>query len=241
MMYVSMLFLSITIGTTIGIIILRSIMFIWNYWNRKQFKWETDNGRNWAIITGQLIDGGVGYEFARQLALKGYNLMILNDDPPNLLQEKKQLIQRECPFVQIRIMFVNFRRCSNQKLWTNIRKFIQLETNNVYILINNVNYYPQNNNNDNDSDDGETSSTTTTNYRDLHNANLMSTMRMTELILPSMISNHNGLIINITSIISLQNGPTISYSSSKVRKFQFNFSQKKISYYYFSPFDFFFK
>lgn len=213
-MYVSMIFLSITIGTTIAIIILRTTMIIWNYWNRKQFKWETNNGRYWALITGQIVDGGVGYEFARQLALKGYNLMIISGDPAAQLQEKKQLIQRECPFVQIRIMIVDFRRSN---IWDNIRKFINIDTNNVFILVNNCNNFPDNVDEFEDDDNGTSTTTTTTTYhRDLINANIMSTIRMTELVLPSMVMNRNGLIINITSITSLHNGPAISYGSTKV-------------------------
>ena len=193
-------------------IIIRIFFLCWNYLNRRRFDWNTQNGKCWAVVTG--ATDGMGYEFARQLALKGYNLMIISGDPAAQLQEKKQLIQRECPFVQIRIMIVDFRRSN---IWDNIRKFINIDTNNVFILVNNCNNFPDNVDEFED-DDNETSTTTTTTtyHRDLINANIMSTIRMTELVLPSMVMNRNGLIINITSITSLHNGPAISYGSTKV-------------------------
>ena len=68
------------------IVIIISII-LWKFWNRP-FVWDTNNGEYWAVVTG--ATDGIGYEFAQQLAQKGYNIVMISRNPENWQQNDKQ-------------------------------------------------------------------------------------------------------------------------------------------------------
>ena len=66
---------------------------LFRYLKRRKFIWTTNDGQYWAVVTG--ATDGIGFEFARQLARKGYNLMMISRNEEKLAA-KRQLILNEC-------------------------------------------------------------------------------------------------------------------------------------------------
>ena len=76
---------------TIFLIILIIISIIlWKFWNYRPFVWDTNNGKYWAVVTG--ATDGIGYEFARQLAQKGYNIVMISRNPEKLATKRQTIL-----------------------------------------------------------------------------------------------------------------------------------------------------
>ena len=201
--------ISLFIILLIMFFVIRIFFLCWNYLNRRQFDWNTNNGKSWAVVTG--ATDGIGFEFARQLALKGYNIMMISRNEEKLAA-KRQLILNECSSslsksIQIRTLAIDFKQTD---YYDKIRKFLDLDHNDIAILINNVGMGPL------PAEVKFVHQESVQSHMDMINVNIVSTTQLTDLILPSMVSKRNGLIINISSFAAIHATPFLAvYSATK--------------------------
>lgn len=155
-------------------------------------KWRT--GENvWAVITG--ATDGIGLEYAKQLASKGYSIVIISRSEEKLNRVAKQIQTQNPQCVHIKTIAADFNR-------TDIYYRIATELNelDVDVLVNNVGVayerfaeyfllipFEQN--------------------EAYINVNMRSFTRMTEIVLPQMVRKRRGIIINVSSIASVLPGP----------------------------------
>lgn len=197
------MFTIISMIITIIMIMNKILLPLFKHLKRRKFVWTTNNGQYWAVVTGST--DGLGFEFARQLAQKGYNLIMISRNEEKLLM-KKELILKQFPSIQIEILAIDFQYLD---VYEKIEKFLQKYLDNIFILVNNVGFFEipghffyQESNEF---------------HQRMMNVNVISTIRMTELILPKMIEKRRGLIINVSSIMSHFPGYQHSmYAATKV-------------------------
>ncbi|OTF80167.1 hypothetical protein BLA29_012291, partial [Euroglyphus maynei] len=109
--------------------------------------------------------------------------------------------------IQIRTLAIDFKQTD---YYDKIRQFLDVDSNDITVLINNVGMGPppkQNNYVHKESLQF---------HMDLINVNTVSCVQLTDLILPSMIAKRNGLIINVSSFAAIHGTPSITvYSATK--------------------------
>ncbi|KAH9398487.1 hypothetical protein TYRP_018727 [Tyrophagus putrescentiae] len=60
---------------------------------RRRFEWTSNSSsgeQQWAVVTG--ASDGIGYEFARQLAVKGYSLLLISRNEERLQQARRNIL-----------------------------------------------------------------------------------------------------------------------------------------------------
>ena len=158
---------------------------------------------------------GIGLEFARQLAGKGYNLFLLSRSPEKLNRVIND-IKGQHNKCEVRVLAVDFTS-------TEIYDKIEWELNQlgeIHVLVNNVgmvNEKPQ-----------YFSKFPKLNefISDIINVNIIAGTRLSAVVLPRMEVKGRGIIINVSSISSVYLLPFATlYSSTKVN---FNLSLKLI-------------
>lgn len=91
-------------------------------------------GQNsWALITGST--DGIGLEFARQLAKRGFNIIISARNPEKLLK-RKQEIQAEFPKIKIKTLEADYSKIYEKDYVKNLWK--KVEDLDISLLVNNV-------------------------------------------------------------------------------------------------------
>lgn len=134
------------------------------------------------------------FEFARQLAIKGYNLLLFSRSEEKLSNTRKRILaevstKNEASSIQIRTLAVDF---TSPDIYEKIEKSLDASTNDIFILVNNVGIcppYPQ-----------YFTEEATGDHLNMIDVNIVSTTRMTQLVLPSMVSKGRGLVVNVSSI-----------------------------------------
>lgn len=163
----------------------------------------------WAIVTG--CTDGIGKEFAVQLAKEGFNIILVSRNTQKL--EDVSRIIRDSYDVSTEIYAMDYSK-NKQEDFDNLAELIR--PLDVRVLINNVGK----------SHDMPTyfNEESQQNITDIIEINIKSLLYMTKLVVPSMISKSNGLILNVGSFAGLVPTPLLSvYSGSK--SFVSTFSQ----------------
>lgn len=161
---------------------------------RRRFIWhENNDGKCWAVVTG--AGSGIGFEWARQLALKGYNLLMIGLVEEELAQAKV-MIAREVKLkkehdITIETMQVDFN-ADDEKMYERIEAFLDLENRDVFVLVNNAGTNAG-------LPDAFLSGDYVKRNRTLINVNIVPMTRFIEMVLPSMLKRERGLIINMAS------------------------------------------
>lgn len=165
---------------------------------------------DWAVVTGST--DGIGLEYARQLAAKGFNLLLLSRTDEKL-QNVALEIGGKYPQLKIEYLAVDF---THTDIYENIKKKINSLDGQLYILVNNVGIlhpipelfadYPEG-----------------FNMKQI-NANVVSSTQMTDIALKKMLSQKpsvdekrpKGVIVFISSSAGLIEIPTFSvYGATK--------------------------
>lgn len=190
------------------IVFVRMVSYLWfkvYFGIFKRFEWKTNDGKYWAVVTGST--DGIGFEFARQLAAKNYNILMISRNAQKL-EEKRRTILNEHSSIQIKTLAVDFKHTD---IYDEIKKFLNVHLEDIFILVNNVGTSMGINNYADEDANG---------HKELVNINVISTLGMTDLILPTMISKKHGLIINVSSLASKIELPCLAtYGATKVSNF----------------------
>lgn len=159
----------------------------------------------YALVTG--ASSGIGYQYARLLAEKGYNLIIVSNE--EAIEEKQQLLEQDYP-VKVLALVRNLGTQEAAKElydWCNER---QLE---VEVLINNAGVY-------HDRDFLDDSAAFNEMIINLH---ALTPAMLIYYFAPDMVERHKGYILNMSSVtseIAVQRLAT--YSSTKAFLKNFN-------------------
>lgn len=155
----------------------------------------------WAVVTG--ASDGIGKEFALQLAQKGMNVVLVSRTPSKLQAIATEIEEKYG--VDTRIYAMDFFE-ADQAFYDDLRRTIQ--PLNVSILVNNVG----------------TSHPIPTPFIEesdsvingIIDVNIKATMKITKMIVPKMIAQKRGLILNIGSFAGMVPSAYLSvYSGSK--------------------------
>lgn len=159
----------------------------------------------YALVTG--ASSGIGYQYARLLAEKGYNLIIVSNE--EAIEEKRQLLEQDYP-VKVLALVRNLGTQEAAKELYDWCKERQLE---VEVLINNAGVY-------HDRDFLDDSAAFNEMIINLH---ALTPAMLIYYFAPDMVERHKGYILNMSSVtseIAVQRLAT--YSSTKAFLKNFN-------------------
>lgn len=197
-------FLLKLIGTVVVLILALKITF-YIYYARRRMPFIWYNNNCWAVVTGST--NGIGLEFARYLARKNYNLMLISRCDVKLKQTMMRILNEVDHQIQIKTLAVDF---TDVNIYEQVKQFLQTDLNDIFILVNNVGIAPSMLQRFIDVSDTDLN-------QKIINVNVVGITKMTELILPSMLSRKRGLIINLSSMSSMFPVANMTtYSSTKV-------------------------
>ena len=158
-----------------------------------------------ALITG--ASSGLGLEFARLLAGKGYNLVITARREGILYRLKSELESEYHNHVDVFACDLSDKDAAYEVFNYTLEKNIQID-----ILINNAGF----------GDFGNFWTVDQQKQSALLQVNIVALVQLTRLFMPGMIDRHYGKILNMSSVASFCAGPKMSlYYASKefVRSF----------------------
>jgi len=155
----------------------------------------------WAVVTGST--DGIGKEYAKQLAAKGLNIVLISRSPAKL-QDTKTEIERLQPSVQVRTIAIDFTK--DKTIYQQMED--ELRDMQIGVLVNNVGMA--------DSFCMPFSDFQTGQIDDMIACNLVSVTRMIHMILPGMLQRKRGVIINIGSLAGVVGTPLVTlYGATK--------------------------
>lgn len=164
-------------------------------------KLAKEKGSSWAVVTG--ASDGIGKAYAITLAKKGFNVFLLSRTLSKLEDVAKQV---EAHGVQSKIMSVDFIAADDQ-VYQQIEKEVQ-SLSNVAVLVNNVgiNYSFPNHFLESTGEIDE----------NLIRVNIGATNKMTRIVLPCMVEQKRGAIVNLSSMAGRIPTPMLAvYSGTK--------------------------
>ncbi|XP_054155262.1 very-long-chain 3-oxoacyl-CoA reductase-like [Oppia nitens] len=187
---------------------LRLLIFCWKRYKSWSFKW-CGEPHTWAVITGSTE--GIGLSYAKQLAAKGYNLLLISRNEDKLMKVKEQIQDQIKCVRKVRVLAIDFDNNSDEIYNKIEEEFNSLEE--IHVLVNNVGTnYP-----------GERPEYLTQIPKlnevimSLINVNIVSCTRLTSQVLPRMERRGRGVIINLSSFSALFPVPLLTlYSATKV-------------------------
>lgn len=150
-----------------------------------------------ALITGG--SRGIGKEIAKKFAMNGYNLVI------NYVSENTNLDKLKQEFKETEVLFVktdvtNYESCENMAKQA-IEKFGKID-----VLVNNAGI----------TKDGLLMRMKEEDFDKVIKVNLKGTFNMTKNVIPYMMKQRNGRIVNIASVVGVTgNAGQANYAASK--------------------------
>lgn len=158
---------------------------------------------SWALVTG--ATDGIGFAMSKEFAKKGMNVCIVGRSQEKIDKCVTDL-EQACPEVKIEYLKVDFSEIGNSDVRDGIASWIKGK--NIGVLVNNVGVsYPY-----------------TKYYHELKEEevqslmtlNVDSTTWMTTMVLPSMIAQKKGAIINVASVAGILTSPLLAqYGAAK--------------------------
>jgi|ERR1719322_273136 len=163
----------------------------------------------WAVITG--ATDGIGLSFANNLAKQGQNIVLVSRNPEKLATVAKEIESKYQ--VETKCITADF---SHQDIYDNIKK--SLYGLDISILINNVGVSYEHPEFFLELDDRANV------ISKMISINVLSAVKMTEIILPEFVEKGKGVILNISSASACVPTPLLTlYSATK--KFVICFSK----------------
>ncbi|CAG2166611.1 unnamed protein product [Oppiella nova] len=166
-------------------------------------KWR--GGPNtWAVITG--ATDGIGLAYAKAMADMGYSLVLMSRNSDKLNAVKNDIHKQYPNCAKIRTIVVDF---GADDIYDDIERQLR-DLDDIHVLVNNVGVtyrYPE-------------FFTRIDNQREfmsrIFNVNCVAMTRLIGLVLPVMVAQGNGIVINVCSFSALFPTPLLAlYSASK--------------------------
>lgn len=178
----------------------------------------------WAVISGST--DGIGLAMARQLAQRGHSIVVIGRNEEKLTNVKESL-ENEANVGEIVTIKIDLSDSSVEN-FESIREKLDPDNRDIGILINCAGTFPNELKRFHNFD--------MTYLRDIVNLNILATVYLTKMILPGMIDRQKGLVVNVSSMLSLSPGAFFSlYSPTKT--FTDAFSRQLQVEYYKHPID----
>lgn len=153
----------------------------------------------YAIVTGS--SSGIGLEFSKILAKKGYNLVLVARRTDRLEKLKKEILQTDKIDIQLVSMDLSEKEAPTQLL-----AYTQKNNLTVSVLVNNAGF----------GANGEFFSVPIERTIEMLNLNMVTLTHLTFLFGNEMKKNNNGYILQVASIGAFQPSPYVSaYSATK--------------------------
>jgi 17beta-estradiol 17-dehydrogenase / very-long-chain 3-oxoacyl-CoA reductase len=176
-----------TIVKIVGFLgVLRLLSLLWAALSGLRFYFRSADPRQfgeWAVVTG--ATDGIGFAYAKELARRGMNVMLISRTQSKL-DDKQAQLERAFPNVQVRTYAADFSRTD---IYDDLAE--ALEDLPVGLLVNNVGMsYPH----------AEHFHLITDELIDsLINLNVHSTTWMTRIVMSGMVERKKGAVVNISS------------------------------------------
>lgn len=149
-----------------------------------------------ALITG--ASSGIGKDMTEELAIRGYNLVLVARNKEQLEQVKKDLLEK---YASIQIEVIDLDLSVKENCFTLYNK-----AKNIDVLINNAGFGVF----------GEFIHTDMKKELDMINTNITAVHILTKLYLQDMAKKNQGHILNVASIAGMMPGPLMAgYYASK--------------------------
>lgn len=196
----------LSLGAWLSLKILKGL---WTCWVAPMlgvgYSWKVKDD-SWAVVTG--ASDGIGLEYSKQLADKGFNLLLIARSEDKLKKAVEQVKSKAKPGRKVEYFVVDF---SSANVYPKIKDklatlpHIGALVNNVGVSYTTPEYFTQ---------------IPVTNgqgfLEKLININLLSTTYLTEIVLPRMEAQRQGVVINISSISGAYPTPLLSvYGATK--------------------------
>lgn len=173
----------------------------------KNYQWNV-KPNSWAVVTG--ATDGIGLEYARAFAEKGFNLLLIGRNEAKLSDVKASIKTRYSKCKEIKVLVIDFSKPDG--IYNTIQKEVD-SLPDVHVLVNCVGisyctpeYYSQ----------LEVTNSPTF-VDDIINVNLVSAAKMVKIVLPKMEKQGRGVIINVSSIAAAYPSPLLSlYAATKI-------------------------
>jgi short-subunit dehydrogenase len=163
-----------------------------------RFRRADPGGPGWALVTG--ASSGIGLEFARQVAARGYNVVLVARREGRLLALANEL-ERDWR-VSTRVMTADLSRGEDV---ARVEELINGMPD-LTMLVNNAGYGMEGSFTETDVDEQ-------VKMVDVH---VLAPVQLTRAALPGMVARGSGAVINVSSLSAFAPGPTdATYSSTK--------------------------
>ncbi|UXI21947.1 hypothetical protein NH340_JMT07890 [Sarcoptes scabiei] len=161
---------------------------------------------NWALITG--ATDGIGLEYARQLASKGLNIILVGRNIEKLDNVQMELLNSTQKKIEVVKVLADFNS-EDQNLFIRLKHEIDPMHRDIGILINNAGVMFDSPNRFLDQPESKI-------WQHVR-VNMLAVVMMTRIVLPQMVKKKRGLIVNLSSIAGYQPLPLMGlYSASKI-------------------------
>ena len=159
-----------------------------------------------ALITG--ASGGIGEELARQMAVKGYDLVLIARTQSKLEALASDLMgQHKICAISIALDL------SSPNATQEILKELEAQKLTIDVLINNAAF----------GDYGEFATSDPSKIEPMINLNILSLTTLTRALLPQMLGRKSGQVMNVASTAAFMPGPLMSvYYASKAYVLSFS-------------------
>ncbi|KAL0930087.1 3-ketoacyl-CoA reductase [Colletotrichum truncatum] len=163
------------------------------------------SGRSWSMVTG--ASAGIGFGFAKALASRGFNVILLGHNPKELRQSEDE-IQKQCPGIEVKSVVLDAITASAADIDATLKNLGHM---NLTILVNNVGglsvepskYYRR-------IDD-----TTAEEMDRVLSLNVRFMAQLTRLAIPILAKNGPSLVLNVGSASMLGMPGVATYSGCK--------------------------
>ncbi len=159
-----------------------------------------------ALITG--ASGGIGEELAKQMAAKGYNLVLVARTQSKLEALATNLMSQYK--IQVKVMALDLSSPNSTQA---ILKELEAQKLTIDVLINNAAF----------GDYGDFANSDPSKIEPMINLNILSLTTLTRALLPQMLVRKSGQVMNVASTAAFMPGPLMSvYYASKAYVLSFS-------------------